>query len=162
MKFKAAPLLHDQRVTVVQEQVKRWSESGLRGKKTMCTARKEWLTMSVRTSTFKNDCNRIKCDLRDILSIDTDKKVIRTEPLVNMRYMTAHLVPLGYQLAIQVDTKQPPRAPHATQGPHAARSLAACPLGGDGRSDDRRALHGLGHGNQLPLVGSHSGDDPVL
>jgi hypothetical protein len=52
----------------------------------------------------QEDCNRIKVFLRDILSIDEENLVIRTEPLVDMRYMTRYLVPKGYQLAIQVRT----------------------------------------------------------
>jgi len=43
--FQVAPKLHDARVRHVQEQVKRWNAAGLRGKKTMCTARASWLTM---------------------------------------------------------------------------------------------------------------------
>jgi hypothetical protein len=50
---QVAPKLHGLRVRKVQEQVKRWNEAGLRGKKTMCTARASWLTMSTRTATFK-------------------------------------------------------------------------------------------------------------
>lgn len=65
--------------------MKRWNEAGLRGKKTMCTARATWLTMSTRTATFKEDCNRIECFMRDILHVDTEKMIVRTEPLVDMR-----------------------------------------------------------------------------
>ena len=100
--FRVAPKLHDARVRHVQDQVKRWNAAGLRGKKMMCTARATWLTMSTRTATFKNDCNRIECALRDILHVDTEKGFVRTEPLVDMRYMTRTLVPMGFQLAIQV------------------------------------------------------------
>lgn len=51
----------------------------------MCTARATWLTMSTRTATFKEDCNKIECFLRDILHVDTEKMIVRTEPLVDMR-----------------------------------------------------------------------------
>lgn len=51
--MQVAPKLHDFRVRKVQAQVKRWNEAGLRGKRTMCTARPSWLTMSTRTATFK-------------------------------------------------------------------------------------------------------------
>lgn len=54
--FQVAPLLHDKRVKEVQEQVRVWAASGLRGKKLMCTARKAFLTMSTRTATFKVSC----------------------------------------------------------------------------------------------------------
>jgi hypothetical protein len=50
----------------------------------------------------QEDCNRIKVFLRDILEVDSEKMIIRTEPLVDMRYMTRYLVPKGFQLAIQV------------------------------------------------------------
>jgi Delta24-sterol reductase len=65
--------------------VKAWNAAGLRGKKTMCTARPSWLTMSTRTATFKDGCNKIECFLRDILEVDTEKMIVRTEPLVDMR-----------------------------------------------------------------------------
>jgi len=102
-KFQVAPKLHEQRVQKVVKQVKEWNEMGLRGKKRMCTARKAWLTMSPRTASFKSDCFQVECALRDILEVDTKNMIIRTEPLVDMRYMTRHLVPMGYQLAIQVE-----------------------------------------------------------
>jgi delta24-sterol reductase len=51
----------------------------------MCTARPTWLTMSTRTATFKEDCSRIECFMRDILYVDTEKMIVRTEPLVDMR-----------------------------------------------------------------------------
>ena len=93
--FQVAPKLHDARVRRVQEQVRRWNAAGLRGKKTMCTARASWLTMSTRTATFKEDCNRIECYLRDILHVDTEKRVVRTEPLVDMRWVDWLLASAG-------------------------------------------------------------------
>lgn len=100
-KLHAAPLLHDARVKDIQAQVRRWKESGT--KKMMCTARRPWLTMSTRTADFKDSCNAIKVELRDILNVDTENMIVRTEPLVDMGYMTRHLLPMGYQLAIQVE-----------------------------------------------------------
>jgi len=102
-KFQVTPKLHDQRVQKVVDQVQQWNSLGLRGKQRMCTARKAWLTMSPRTASFKSDCFKVECALRDILEVDTKKMIIRTEPLVDMRYMTRYLVPMGYQLAIQVE-----------------------------------------------------------
>jgi len=61
------------------------------------------LRRSTRTATFKADCSKIECFLRDILHVDTEKGYVRTEPLVDMGYMTHTLVPLGFQLAIQVE-----------------------------------------------------------
>jgi len=59
--------------------------------------------MSVRTASFKDECNRIKCQLSDILHLDEEKMTLRSEPMVNMGAMTQYLVPKGYQLAVQIE-----------------------------------------------------------
>ncbi|KAJ1923334.1 hypothetical protein IWQ60_005944 [Tieghemiomyces parasiticus] len=99
--FLAAPKLHDQRVREVQAQVKRWNEQGR--KSPMCTARPGWLTMSTRSATFKEDCSRISVNLHDIIEVDTERQVVKVEPLVDMGQITAHLVPMGWSLAIMVE-----------------------------------------------------------
>ncbi|KAI8870425.1 24-dehydrocholesterol reductase-like protein [Ramicandelaber brevisporus] len=99
--FLAAPLLHDQRVREVQAQVRRWNEDGR--KKPMCTARPGWLTMSTRIASFKDDCSRISINLHDILEVDTEKGLVRCEPLVDMGQLTAHLLPMGWTLACMVE-----------------------------------------------------------
>jgi len=101
--FLVTPELHEERVRKVQEQVHEWNKKELRGKRFMCTARPSWLTMSTRTASFKEDCFQIECNLRDILHIDKERNVVKTEPLVDMRYMTRYLIPKGYQLAVQVE-----------------------------------------------------------
>lgn len=58
---------------------------------------------TLATALSQEDCNRISVPLRDILSVDKENLIIRSEPLVDMRYMTRHLVPMGLQLAIQVE-----------------------------------------------------------
>eukprot|EP00290_Baffinella_frigidus_P007437 CAMPEP_0180135178 /NCGR_PEP_ID=MMETSP0986-20121125/10668_1 /TAXON_ID=697907 /ORGANISM="non described non described, Strain CCMP2293" /LENGTH=518 /DNA_ID=CAMNT_0022075811 /DNA_START=102 /DNA_END=1658 /DNA_ORIENTATION=+ len=102
-KFLMTPKEHDRRVRDVQAQVLAWNAADLRGKKLMCTARAPWLSMSVRTATFKKDCAAIKCDLKDIIWVDKEREIVKLEPLCNMRCITNHLVPLGYQLAIQIE-----------------------------------------------------------
>jgi delta24-sterol reductase len=99
--FIASNKLHEKHVAVVQEQVRRWNASGK--EKMMCTARKPWLNMSPRTATFKKNCNQIVINLRDILEIDTQRQIVRAEPLVDMGYITRYLLPKGWALAIQVE-----------------------------------------------------------
>ena len=86
----------------ISVQVREWNELGLRGSKLMCTARNPWLTMSVRTASFKTKCFPVDVALKDILHIDEERMIVKTEPLVNMGYMTQYLLPKGYALAIQV------------------------------------------------------------
>ncbi|KAJ1971452.1 hypothetical protein H4R35_005248 [Dimargaris xerosporica] len=99
--FLAAPKLHDQRVREVQAQVRRWNENGRQ--RPMCTARPGWLTMSTRSSTFKDDCSRISINLHDIIHVDTVNQLVKVEPLVDMGQITAHLVPMGWSLAVMVE-----------------------------------------------------------
>jgi delta24-sterol reductase len=101
--FFSTPKLHEQRVAEIQKQVKFWHDSG-RNKK-LCTARPVWATMSLRQATFKQECNRIKINLPDILELNTkaEKPYVRTEPGVNMGYMTHYLIPKGYALKVQVE-----------------------------------------------------------
>ncbi|ORX89423.1 FAD-binding domain-containing protein, partial [Basidiobolus meristosporus CBS 931.73] len=100
-KFLSTPYLHDQRVREVQEQVRRWNRNGR--KKPMCTARPTWMTMSTRNATFKSDCSRISVNLHDILEVDTERQLVRCEPLVDMGQLSAHLTPMGYQLALMIE-----------------------------------------------------------
>jgi len=100
-KFIATDQLHEKRVKEVQEQVRAWNASGR--EKLMCTARKPWLNMSTRTATFKDDCNKISVELRDILGIDKERMVVRAEPRADMGYITRYLLPRGYALALQVE-----------------------------------------------------------
>jgi Delta24-sterol reductase len=104
--FVALPLLHEERVKEVQRQVREWNKQGCRGSKLMCTARAPTATVSVRTASFKSKCFPVDCFLTDVLSIDEERMIVRTEPLVNMGYMTQFLLPKGYALAIQVEMEE--------------------------------------------------------
>lgn len=100
-RFVSAPLEHEERVRHVQEQVKAWRASG--STKPMATARPEWISISSRTATYKKSCERIEVNLRDILSIDEQKRTVRVEPLVNMGQLTRFLVPKGWALKTMVE-----------------------------------------------------------
>ena len=100
-RFGASPEKHDERVRHVQEQVRAWNASG--SERPMCTARPAWLTMSTRTSTYKQDCNHIEIDLRDVLEVDPERMTVRVEPLANLGQISRYLVPMGYALKVMVE-----------------------------------------------------------
>ncbi|MEM9727255.1 MAG: FAD-binding protein [Myxococcota bacterium] len=100
-RFGAAPEKHEERVADVQRQVREWKAAG--AEQPMCTGRSPWLTMSTRTSTYKEDCNRIEMNLRDVLEIDPERMTVRVEPLVNMGQLSRYLVPRGYALKVMVE-----------------------------------------------------------
>ena len=52
---------------------------------------------------FKDACNKIDINLRDILGIDEERMIVKVEPRVDMGYITRYLLPKGYALAIQVE-----------------------------------------------------------
>ena len=94
----SAPEKHDERVGDVQRQVLEWA-SDPQGQK-MCTARAGWLAMSLRVGKYKSTHRNIKIELRDVLEVDTDKRTVRVEPMVNMGQISATLEPLGWTLAV--------------------------------------------------------------
>lgn len=95
---KHAPQLHDQRVKKIQQQIEEWIRKGKPGR--LCTARKNWLNTSVRFAKYKDTCNQIDINLYDVLGIDTEKRTVRTEPMVNMGQLTNYLIPQGWTLPV--------------------------------------------------------------
>ncbi|GJQ68037.1 hypothetical protein Trydic_g10670 [Trypoxylus dichotomus] len=96
--LSSAPKQHNKKVKHVQEQVQRWTKDGKKGK--MCTARPGWQTISFRRPLYKNTSYKIKVNLVDVLEIDTDKKIIRVEPLVTMGQLTKTINPLGWTIPV--------------------------------------------------------------
>ena len=88
---------HDAAVKDIQAQVRAGYASG----KLMCTARKPWKTMSVRTAEFKEDMHQVSIDLCNVLEVDEKRLIVRAEPMVTMGDITSFLVPRGFALAVQ-------------------------------------------------------------
>ena len=97
--FFSRPHYHNKRVEEIQRRV----ASAYKNKKKMCTARKPWKAMSLRIATYKSQCEQIPVNLKNILSLAVDKKIIRVEPMVTMSDLTHFLVPKGYALAVHVE-----------------------------------------------------------
>ncbi|XP_050313504.1 delta(24)-sterol reductase-like [Anthonomus grandis grandis] len=97
-KLTSAPKKHDTKVKYIQKQIHQW---GIQGKKTqMCTARPGWQTVSFRRPAYKSTMTQIKVDLVDILHVDSNRKIVRVEPLVTMGQLTATLNPLGWTIPV--------------------------------------------------------------
>ncbi len=90
---------HDDAVKAIQAHVRAGYASG----KPMCTARKPWKTMSVRTAEFKKDMHQVPIDLCDVLQVDEERRIVRAEPMVTMGDLTSFLVPRGFALAVQAE-----------------------------------------------------------
>ena len=86
---------HDEAVRAIQAQVR----AGYRSGKRMCTARTPWKSMSLRSADFKQDMQRIRIDLRNILEVDEERRIVRAEPMATMGDITHFLVPKGFALA---------------------------------------------------------------
>ncbi len=96
--LQSAPAKHDERVKYVQQQIEQWKSDG--AKEQLCTARSAWQAMSELVPAYKKSRRNIFIDMRDVLQIDTERKVVRVEPLVNMGQITATLNPLGWTLPV--------------------------------------------------------------
>lgn len=66
----------------------------------MCTARPGWQTMSFRQPLYKKTSTQIECNLVDILEVDTEKRVVRVEPLANMGQVSKTLGEIGWTIPI--------------------------------------------------------------
>ncbi|TKS75063.1 Delta(24)-sterol reductase [Collichthys lucidus] len=97
-KMCSAPKLHDQRVRDIQRQVREWRKDG--SKTYMCTGRPGWLTVSLRVGKYKKTHKNIMINMMDILEVDTEKQVVRVEPLANMGQVTALLNSIGWTLPV--------------------------------------------------------------
>lgn len=97
-KLNSAPKQHDAKVKHVQDQIVEWNKNGR--KTQMCTARPGWQTISFRRGIYKDKLKQIEVNLVDILEIDTNRKIVRVEPLVTMGQLTATLNPLGWTIPI--------------------------------------------------------------
>ena len=89
----SAPEKHQEKVAYVQQQVLDWQTEG-HGRK-MCTARPTWMSITQQTITYKDHAYRVQVNLMDILEIDTDRKIVRCEPLVTVQRLVEALTPKG-------------------------------------------------------------------
>ena len=98
-RFRNTAARHDEAVRAIQAQVR----EGYRSGKRMCTARKPWKSMSLRSADFKQDMHRISIDLRNVLEVDEGRRIVRAEPMATMADITHFLVPRGFALAVQAE-----------------------------------------------------------
>jgi len=66
----------------------------------MCTARPGWQAISLREGKYKKSMANISINMIDILKVDTERQVVRVEPLASMGQVTHMLNPLGWTLPI--------------------------------------------------------------
>jgi len=97
--FRNTSARHDESVRAIQARVRAGHASGKR----MCTARKPWKTMAIRTADFKQGLHQIPIDLRNVLEVDEERRIARVEPMVTMGQITHFLAPRGFALAVQVE-----------------------------------------------------------
>src|SRR5262245_51739799 len=94
-RFGAAPERHDERVADIVAQVKRWNTLPAAERRPMCTDRQTWMNLSTRFEP-KSSWERIRMSgLRDILSLDIKRQVVRVEPFVSVGQITRFLLPRG-------------------------------------------------------------------
>jgi delta24-sterol reductase len=66
----------------------------------MCTARPGWQTISFRQPKYKSSFFNVNVNLVDIVNLDTERQVVKVEPLVSMGQLTALLEPLGWTIPV--------------------------------------------------------------
>lgn len=66
----------------------------------MCTARPGWMNISFRRGLYKQTMKNIEVNLIDIIEVDTQRQVVKVEPLATMGQVTAMLNPLGWTIPV--------------------------------------------------------------
>ena len=96
--LQSAPAKHDIRVEAVIRQIEDWKQQGT-GQK-LCTARSGWKTMSELVPKYKLSHRKIDIGMYDILEIDTQRRIIRVEPLATMGQISRSLISQGWTLPV--------------------------------------------------------------
>ena len=97
--FNRASGTHATRVAAVQRQLRAWNDEGRTQK--LCTARPGWMAMSLRVGKYKRTHRGIDVSaLRNVLSIDEERRIVHVEPNVNMGQLTATLNPMGWTVPV--------------------------------------------------------------
>jgi len=97
---------HEFSQNLVQEDCKQWSQSPDTQKKFLCTDRKNWMSLSTRFFDKRNYSRIRVSHLTNILSLDKEKMVVRTEPMVTVGQMVDYLNPLGFTLAVTLELRE--------------------------------------------------------
>jgi delta24-sterol reductase len=97
--YESKEAAHQKNVEAIQKRLRQRNpgKDGL-----VCTARKPWLSVSMRNQDYKR-ARRFEVDLNDfrhILNIDKERMVARVEPFVSMAQLSGHTVPMGLALAV--------------------------------------------------------------
>ncbi|KAF7286917.1 hypothetical protein GWI33_003184 [Rhynchophorus ferrugineus] len=97
-----SPMKHDERVRAIQKSVNRYKQQPTEGRKLLCTARPNWLSLSTKFFP-KNQYHQINVNLFDILEFDEVNLTVRVEPMVTVGEITNYLIPKGYTLAVTLE-----------------------------------------------------------
>jgi len=101
-RMSAGPEFHDKRVKEIQAKVQKWNKEDPKTRKLLCTARPNWLSLSV-TFFRKDECQQIPIPLYDILGLNEKKLTVKVEPMVTVGEITEYLIPKGYTLAVTLE-----------------------------------------------------------
>jgi delta24-sterol reductase len=90
---------HLARIEIVKEAVQKWKAGGM--KNLLTTSRPGWATMSLRVPNYKKTSLKVPTmHLNNIVSIDTDRMIMKVEPMVTMGQLTASLKSLGITVPV--------------------------------------------------------------
>jgi len=101
-RLSSGPEDHFKRVREIQSKVKEWNNDKSDKRKLLCTARPNWLSLSV-TFFKKEQCHQVPIPLYDILELNESKLTVTVEPMVTVGDITKYLIPKGYTLAVTLE-----------------------------------------------------------
>ena len=97
---------HEASVLLVQNDCKLWQKIPLDIRKPLTTNRKNWKSLSTRFYDKKSSWQVRTNHLTNILSVDYDNLIVRTEPMVTVGQMIDYLSDLNHTLAVSLEIRE--------------------------------------------------------
>jgi len=89
---------HEEGVKSIQRQVLEWRKSGMKTK--MCSSRPSWKSITLQNLTYKDTLYKVEINLSNIISLDTERRIVRVEPMVSIGILNDYLIKLGWTVPV--------------------------------------------------------------
>ncbi|CAB4056709.1 DHCR24 [Lepeophtheirus salmonis] len=89
---------HEDKIKDVQRQVRKRLQT--KDKRPMCTSRPGWKSITFQKLIYKSKCYQINVNMSSILYVDTSRRKVMVEPLIDIGTLNDYLINLGWTLPI--------------------------------------------------------------
>merc|ERR1719361_2820555 len=66
----------------------------------MCSSRPSWKSITLQNLTYKDTLYKVEINLSNIISLDTERRIVRVEPMVTIGNLNDYLIKLGWTVPV--------------------------------------------------------------